>query len=123
MKRSDIFLICTLVLIFLVFLGLYLFKDGRDKDLLVIQRENRIIYKESIYLDNEISIFDEKGNLLNIVHIENGEAWVSYASCFNKDCIKMGPIKVGSKKQIACLPNQVLIYLDSLVEDWDGVVK
>ena len=43
-----------------------------------------------------------------ILRIENGEAWVTLATCRNKICIKHRPIK-SAGEAIVCLPNGVTI--------------
>lgn len=123
MKKADVLLISILICVCLIFLEIYLFNDSKQSDVLVIQQGSRIIYKESIYKDNEIQIKDEHGKVINIVSVKDGAAFMSFADCSNKDCIHMGELKQGSKKQIACLPNKVLVYLISSESEVDGVTR
>ena len=123
MKKADVLLISIIICVCLIFLGIYLFNDSKQSDVLVIQQGSRIIYKESIYKDNEIQIKDEHGKVINIVSVKDGAAFMSFADCSNKDCIHMGELKQGSKKQIACLPNKVLVYLISSESEVDGVTR
>ncbi|HPB16527.1 MAG TPA: NusG domain II-containing protein [Clostridia bacterium] len=123
MKKADVLLISIIICVCLIFLGIYLFSDAKQSDVLVIQQGARIIYKESIYKDDEIQIKDEYGKVINIVRVKEGTAYMSFADCSNKDCIHMGELKQGSKKQIACLPNKVLVYLISSESEVDGVTR
>ena len=47
----------------------------------------------------------------NTLVIENGEAWVSEASCPDKVCMGMGKIH-RNMEFIACLPNRVIIVIE-----------
>ena len=123
MKKADIILIVTLICVFLIFLGLHLFNDSEKSDILVIQQDSKVIYRESIHKDNEIQIKDLYGNITNIVTIKDGTAYMSFADCANKDCKHMGKLTPSSKKQIACLPNKVLVYLISTDSEVDGVTR
>ena len=123
MKKADIILISILICVFVIFLSFYLFRDTKGAVLLIIQQDNEIIYKEPIEKDNIIQIYDVSGNLINTVTVDSGVAYMSFATCPNKDCIHMGEINAGSKKQIACLPNKVLVYLISKDSYLDGVTK
>ncbi|HQO70050.1 MAG TPA: NusG domain II-containing protein [Clostridia bacterium] len=123
MKKADVLLISIIICVCLIFLGIYLFSDAKQSDVLVIQQGARIIYKESIYKDDEIQIKDEYGKVINIVRVKEGTAYMSFADCSSKDCIHMGELKQGSKKQIACLPNKVLVYLISSESEVDGVTR
>ncbi|MFA5341172.1 MAG: NusG domain II-containing protein [Clostridia bacterium] len=123
MKKADIVLISILICVFLVFFGVYLFSDTNNDDILIIQQDQKIIYKESIYKDNEIEIRNESGAITNIVTVKEGKVYMSYADCANKDCIHMGELTAGSKKQIACLPNKILVYLVSAKQIIDGITR
>ncbi|HOD92369.1 MAG TPA: NusG domain II-containing protein [Clostridia bacterium] len=123
MKKADVLLISILICIFLILIGIFLFSDSENGDILVIQQNQKVIYKDSIHKDSEIYIMDASGNVINIVTVKNGTAYMSFADCANKDCIHMGELTTGSKKQISCLPNRVLIYLVSKNSNVDGITK
>jgi hypothetical protein len=44
----------------------------------------------------------------NILVIENGKAYITYASCPDKVCMNQGKISL-SGERIVCLPNKVMI--------------
>lgn len=48
----------------------------------------------------------------NILTIENGEAYMSWADCPDKLCIHQGKITNGAKS-IVCLPNRVVVTLST----------
>ena len=57
--------------------------------------------------DADVEIRGINGGV-NWLHIENGQAWVTEASCPDKVCVHMGKISQPGQT-IVCLPNQVVI--------------
>ena len=52
----------------------------------------------------------------NILVVENGEAWVSEASCPDKVCMGMGKISRNGEF-IACLPNRLIVVVEGAAEE------
>ena len=66
---------------------------------------------DEVYPLNKDGVFSLNGGTNTLV-IENGEAWVSEANCPDKVCMGMGKISKNGEF-IACLPNQVIIVVES----------
>jgi len=123
MKKADISLIAILICVFVIFISIYFLTDNKDDSILIIQQDNEIVYRKPIDEDNIVNIYDDNGNLINTITIKDGKAYMSFATCLNKDCMHMGYIQSGSRKQIACLPNKVLIYLTEDNVIVDGITR
>ena len=54
----------------------------------------------------------------NVLVVENGEAWLSYADCPDHLCIKMGKIRY-TGQTITCLPNRLTVTVEG--GESDGV--
>ena len=54
----------------------------------------------------------------NVLVVENGEAWLSYADCPDHLCIKMGKIRY-TGQTITCLPNRLTVTIEG--GESDGV--
>ncbi len=102
-KKDKIFLITMAFLCVILLISIFAFsKTGEFVEIYV---GSRLYKKVSLYENREINI-DEK----NIVVIENGSAYMKYADCPDKLCVKMGKItKRGS--DIICLPNRVRVEI------------
>lgn len=57
----------------------------------------------------DVEIFGVNGGA-NHLHIENGQVWVTEASCPDQICVHMGRISQPGQS-IICLPNQVVIEI------------
>ena len=123
MKKADIILVSSLICVFLCIFAFSLVKNSNDYDIVTVQRDGTVIYKGSLDDDITVDIYDDKGAVINTVVIKNGKVYMEYATCPNKDCIHMGYLDAGSSRQIACLPNGVLVYLVSSDEEMDGISK
>lgn len=123
MKKADIILVSSLICVFLCIFAFSLIKNSNDFDTVTIQKDGEVIYEGSINSDKTIDVYDDEGTVINTVVIENKEVYMGYATCPNKDCMHMGHLDAGSSKQIACLPNGVLVYLISKDDEMDGISK
>lgn len=56
-------------------------------------------------------LIESKDGGRNLLVIEDGCAYVREADCPGKDCVNMGKIKQGGQ-MIACLPHEVIIYIE-----------
>ena len=108
-RRNDIILISAVLLSALLALAVFEFSrsSGNSVMISVDGKPTEII---SLNEACERTIKTENGT--NIIVIENGEVWVSDASCPDKLCKKHRPIsKVG--ETIVCLPNKVTLRIFS----------
>ncbi|MFA7673351.1 MAG: NusG domain II-containing protein [Clostridia bacterium] len=123
MKKADIILISSLICVFLCIFAFSLIKSSNDFDIVTVQKDGEVIYEGPLDNDMTVDVYDDEGAVINTVVIKNREVYMEYATCPNKDCIHMGHLDAGSSKQIACLPNGVLVYLISSDEEMDGISK
>ncbi len=105
--RFDIILIVGLLLISLVsLLAIFFFRE--QGDLIEIKIDGNVVAEYSLYENGEYSL--NGGS--NILVIENGEAYLSYADCPDKTCVKTGKISY-SGQSIICLPNRLTVTVRS----------
>ncbi|MEG1560034.1 MAG: NusG domain II-containing protein [Clostridia bacterium] len=114
-KPLDIVIIATVLLISV--LPLFLL-NGKTGGSVIITWHGTEIYRGSLDTDIELKTPDGKNTIL----IQGGEARMEIADCPDKLCVKSGVAKVN--KPIICLPNEVVIYLESANSELlDGITK
>ena len=108
-KRTLIADICLAAVVLLIALLLLAIpeKEGSFAEVL-LDGESVGVY--SLAIDRTVEIKDKNGNLLNIVCIENGTAYVSRASCDGGDCVKH-PAIYKEGQCIVCLPNVLTVVI------------
>ncbi len=71
----------------------------------------------------EQTITIENEGALNIIEIKDGEAYMKEASCPDQLCVDQNEISY-DKESIICLPNKVVITVNSDMEsDLDGIIR
>ena len=119
-KKSDIIIIlCVLCIAGLLFCGLkFLTPQGNTVKIEVDSKT-----AASFPLDENRSYSVKKnGRVTNIVEIKDGKVSVSAADCPDKICVKHREISK-SGESIICLPNKVVISIESQENEVDGVAK
>ena len=110
-KKKDLILVVSIAafaLLSLVVIHLF-YKDSGD--VVVIQVDGLEYCRQSLDEEGVIDIrIDDK--VVNSVVIEDGRAYMSYADCPDKLCIKQGRIS-DTSKSIVCLPNKVVVSIES----------
>ena len=102
MRKKDYFLIAAVILSAVILYALFnIFSDEGEYAVIISNGEEYA--RLPLDKDTQISV-DGK----NIVTIENGEIYVSYADCPDKLCMKQGKIK-SEGKTIVCLPNKMTV--------------
>lgn len=115
--RYDILLISVLLCLSLI-IGLVVFLTRREGAYVVIEINGKETAKYSLSIDGEYSI----NGGTNILVVKDGEAYLTYADCPDKTCVKTGKIKhVG--ESIICLPNRVAITIKGNTEDGVDIVS
>lgn len=115
MKKNDLILFFTAVLLGVLALCYGNFSKT-EGDTVIITKNGKIYGEYPLSAYAEIPIDDT-----NTVRIENGTAYMFYASCPDKLCIRQGKVKDSSKK-IVCLPNRVTVEVTKKSEI-DKVVR
>ena len=101
--RFDIIIIALLLVLSLVALG-FIFITRESGTRVEVEIGGEVILSLGLWQNGEYEIGDGS----NILVIENGEAYLSYADCPDHTCVKTGRIKyVG--QTIVCLPNKVTV--------------
>ena len=103
MKKGD-FIIIGAVALSIVLSIVLLVSFSKRGTRVVIKQDDKIIYDQSININNEI----DTGH--NTVIIKDGVVHMDEADCKNQVCVKSGEI---SKKgeSITCLPNKVIVTI------------
>ncbi|MCD8012453.1 MAG: NusG domain II-containing protein [Lachnospiraceae bacterium] len=111
MKKADIRLILIVGVICAVLLiGRQIFTE--DGATVVVQVDGEVYGTYSLNKNQTVQINDT-----NVLVIEDGEAYMSEASCPDGLCISQGRIS-SSGTLIVCLPNRVVVQV--IEEDDDG---
>ena len=109
MKKKD-FIFILIVLAAVVSAALFL-KIPQNPDTVSVYVDGELFYEYPLSENAEISV-----NGTNTVKIENGEAYMFFATCPDKLCIHQGKIgKTG--KSIICLPNRVSVEVNNSIHD------
>lgn len=107
MKANDKRLIFGIVIFSILFLGLFYFR-GIGKEV-IISRDGEELYRFSLMEEAHLSLEAGSGQT-NEVDIQDGQVFVSSASCPDQICVHQGKI---SKKgeTIVCLPHKLVIEI------------
>jgi hypothetical protein len=98
-----------LIALFLIFAGAFYFiidltPDGGSSDTAVIRVNGEIYAEVGLTQIKNVEIYFADGTLSNIVRIKNGRAYMIYAACPDKRCLRQDYF-------IVCLPNRVTVEL------------
>lgn len=110
MKKNDIILIVTILIIAIGGIVYYTIskKDGAD---VVIYVDGEKYETLELNKDQEFSIKDDDGTVINTLVIEDNAAYMKEATCPDHICIYQAKIsKTG--ESIVCLPHQVVIMIE-----------
>ncbi len=103
MKKRDIFLIAAILVFSLMILALFsLIRD--DGSYVVVRVEGVEVARYDLDKDGEHLL----NGGTNILTIENGQAYISRASCPDGLCMRMGRVEK-SGETIICLPNKLTV--------------
>lgn len=117
MNRRDLFLIgavlCLAAALLLVGRITSIQKEnGQTAALLVdVSQNGKIIATLDLSKDQELFIENPEGGSNRLI-IQNGEAWVSEATCPDHICIRQGHIRTDGEV-IVCLPNRLTVSVRS----------
>ena len=119
-KKSDfVIIICVLCIAGLLFCGLkFLTPQGNT---VKIEVDSKTVAAFSLDENRSYSI-RKNGKVTNIVEIKDGKVSVSAADCPDKICVKHREISK-SGESIICLPNKVVVSIESEENEVDGVAK
>lgn len=86
-----------------------------------IYQNGELLERHPLREDGEYRIETGDGEY-NVVSIRDGQVSVSEASCKNQLCVRMGAIH-SSAVPIVCLPNQLVVQIEGMEDEVDGVAR
>lgn len=104
MKKRDIILAAALL--FLAALLFFLLPNKEAGGEVRITVDGQLYGVYSLFSEQEVVIEQECGK--NILHLENGTAWMEEADCPDGYCIQQGKIRRAGQT-IVCLPHRLVI--------------
>jgi len=123
LKKGDIILIALLLTVAVgTIIGMIVFKsDGAYTERIAVIRQGNNVLKEiklsEIGKSERITV---GGNYKNIILIENGKIRFEESTCPDKVCVKTGWL-ANEGDMAVCLPNQVIVKIEGVKSDVDGV--
>ena len=123
LKKGDIILIALLLTVAVgTIIGMIVFKsDGAYTERIAVIRQGNNVLKEiklsEIGKSERITV---GGNYKNIILIENGKIRFEESTCPDKVCVKTGWL-TDEGDMAVCLPNHVIVKIEGMNTDIDGV--
>lgn len=109
--RFDVFLIASLLFVSTLAVGgMLITREGGDH--VIVEMAGEQVGKYPLYQNAEYQI----NGGTNVLVIENGEAYLSYADCPDHTCVRTGRIKYRGQS-IVCLPNKVTVTVKGSQSD------
>ena len=108
MKKKDLVVIGVILAVILVlFAVMQLFK--KEGDYVVVRIDGKEVAKYSLQIDGEYQL----NGGTNVLKIQGGMAYLTYADCPDHLCVNQGKIHQNGQT-ITCLPNRVTITVISI---------
>ena len=122
LKKRDIILIISLLLVGIIALVIWHFVYSDDGKYVTIEQRDNLIGIYPLNVDKEIEI-EHRGEVVNKIVIEDGYCYMEEAECPDHLCIKQGKVNK-SGQTIVCLPNRVVVtVVDSNDSNYDSIVN
>ena len=122
LKKRDIILIVSLLVVGIIALVIWHFIYSVDGKYVTIEQRDNLIGIYPLNVDKEIEI-EHRGEVVNKIIIEDGYCYMEEAECPDHLCIKQGKVNK-SGQTIVCLPNRVVVtVVDSDSSDYDSIVN
>lgn len=122
LKKRDIILIISLLLVGIIALVIWHFVYSVDGKYVTIEQRDNLIGIYPLNVDKEIEI-EHRNEVVNKIVIENGYCYMEEAECPDHLCIKQGKVNK-SGQTIVCLPNRVVVtVVDSDSSEYDSVAN
>ena len=120
--RNDLLFIFGLLAVISIACAV-LFLAAGEGDAVTVSIDGKVYRSYSLSENITVDIRSgENGAGLNVLVIENGEAYVSHASCHDGICSAHKPIKRNGES-IICLPNRVVISVNSEKSDAPDIIS
>lgn len=122
LKKRDIILIVSLLVVGIIALVIWHFVYSVDGKYVTIEQRDNLIGIYPLNVDKEIEI-EHRGEVVNKIVIEDGYCYMEEAECPDHLCIKQGKVNK-SGQTIVCLPNRVVVTVaDSNNSGFDSIVN
>ncbi len=108
LKKKDILLIIIILVVAGLCLLLHSIVGEKSADYVTVKVNGKVEGVYSLADDQEIKL--NSGS--NILKIKNGEADMVWADCPDQLCVKQKAVSK-NKESIICLPNKVIVEVDS----------
>lgn len=119
-KKGDFFIFLFVLVLLAVLLYILFNQENANRISLTVQGETRnydLQKQQTLYVvDGKLVSENEEQDASNVVVVENGQVYMSSATCKDQICVKHKPIYKDGE-MIICLPNQVFIEVDSEMEN------
>lgn len=124
MKRTTIFFIVIIAVLALSVLSWQYIQNIKiENPIARIYKDDKCIKEVNLSeIEKPYDFVVGTDNSSNTIHIEEGRICVSEATCPDKVCVKQGYISDGAVP-IVCLPNKLVIKIESGKAEMDAVSK
>ena len=127
LRKTDIILIAAFLIFAVMFYVIFDF-SSKPGDTVVIKLNGQIYEEISLNQDKDVEVYLDGGTLLNTVRIQDRKAFMLYACCPDKLCVKHKPIDSESyiNDMIVCLPNRVTVEIitnDKSKNKYDIIIR
>lgn len=121
LRKADIILVASLVLIALVFYIVLQFVVKKDGETVVIKVDGTVRYELPLDKDTDLTVEGYQGGSNQII-IKDKSVRMFEADCPDKICVHTGKItKTG--ETIVCLPHRVVVEINGKQKHVDAVVN
>lgn len=107
MKKKLIIAICAAVFVISGAVSIYMYTRPAGRVVEIISG-GKTLYELDLSKEPDREIIVEYGGRKNVIKIEGGDIFVSYAECPDHTCMKTGRLSQ-SGVPIVCLPNKLII--------------
>ena len=125
LKKPDIVLIAAFLFLAAAFYFIFDLSPGGGGTV-IIKRNGQIYAEVSLNEEIDVEIYSDGGTLSNTVRIHDKKAFMLYADCPDKRCVKHNPVDSQSyMNMIVCLPNRVTVEIKSndKSKEFDVIIK
>lgn len=121
--RNDIIFISTLLILIIIFLFVFYSKYNTSGSYVTITVDGKQYGRYRLDEDKQIKIKNASGKVTNILLIKDNCANMIEANCPDKLCVNQKAISK-EKETIVCLPNKVVVTVESDDEsDFDAIAN
>lgn len=116
MKKSDWFLIVTVII--LSGLGITFFVFRNTGNYAKVYYDGRLLDKINLSIDRDYTYQFEDN--INTIRVQNNEVCMLDSNCPNQDCVYVGYISK-DKQTIVCLPHKLSVVISSSESEYDYI--